>query len=109
MHFTVLTYEPTDRLPLAPAPNVDETKYIQNVICSSSAPSVTNLKAGPIEILTDYRGSVLYCAGGVTMYRIEPKSIGGNQYTGVPILGSDENVILTSDIGTFRATIKFSA
>lgn len=107
MKFTVVSTEPLVFNPLAPAPSVRDVDYISERLRSDEGPKVTDLMAGPIEVLADYRGSVLYCAGGVTVHRINPKTNGGNGMTSLPTQPIDEDVIISYTNGRVKAVVHF--
>ena len=65
------------------------------------------MNAGSIRILDNHRSWNLYCEGGVTVYRTNPKSQGGHGFAGEPIPGSTEDVDITCDSGVFKCTIKY--
>jgi hypothetical protein len=65
------------------------------------------MSAGCIRILDSYRGWNLYCEGGVTVYRTNPKSEGGNGLAGQPIPGTVEEVDISCESGVFACTIKY--
>ena len=56
--------------PLMPTPNVAEWEAIKACLAADTTPPVTDLLAEPLTFLATHRGSVLYCAGGVTVYRM---------------------------------------
>lgn len=108
MYFEVLSFEPMTYMPLLPAPNCTECDYITQCLRANSRPEITDLKtAGLIEILADYRGHMLYCSGGVSVYRCDPKTPGGHGRAGMPISGDEEKVNIMTRNGSFNATIKF--
>jgi hypothetical protein len=98
-----------DEFALAPTPNSAETSYIQQTIEESGVPPIHDLiGAGPLKILSGYRGWLLYCEGGVSIHRIAPKSQGGHGYAGGAIPGTEEDVELKSEaMGTFKARVRF--
>jgi hypothetical protein len=110
MKFTVLSADPIDLTkpqPLAPAPNVTETDYIHNALNSDQTDTITDLFAAPIEVITDYRGVMLYCAGGVGVHRTHSTTSGGNGFTSPPGPGVEEDVHISSTQGRFHARIRF--
>jgi hypothetical protein len=107
MKFTVVSFKPITVNPLVPAPSVRDVDYITEQLQSDTTPTITDLMAGPIEVLADYRGVMLYCAGGVSVHRINPLTHGGNGMTSLPIEPIDENVIISHINGRFEAVIHF--
>jgi len=109
MKVTVLSavpIDPAEPSALAPAPNVTETEYIWNLLRQDQTPPITDLFAAPIEVLTNYRGHMLYCAGGVGVHRIDPKTDGGNGMMCLPPPGMEEDAIVSSPQGRFRARVR---
>ena len=108
MKIIVMSLKPTEKTMLAPAPCVRETEYISEILKEDTTPPITNLQAQPLTVLTNYRGTMLYCAGGVSVHRVDPKTNGGNGFTSLPQGGDlDEDVIISSSIGKFSARVKF--
>ena len=110
MKVTVLSailIDPIEPSALGPAPNVTETEYIWNLLRQDRTPSITDLMEAPIEVITDYRGVMLYCAGGVDVHRTNPTTGGGNGLTSPPPPGTEENVIVSSPQGRFKARVRF--
>ncbi len=106
MRVTVLSYEPTNLSPLAPAPNVIEAGDIADILYMDTSPPVTDITASPIRILTSHRGVLLYCAGGVVIHRHESKTSWANGFSALP-RGATENVILTCHGSRFLARVLF--
>ena len=104
---TVLSCTRTDASPLTPAPNVHEATYIATLVNKDTSPLVTDLMAGPLTVLANHRGSLLYCAGGVTVYRINPTGMGGYGYSSLPLAGAEEDVSITCQMGGFYARVRF--
>lgn len=108
MFITVLSFEPMSYSPLTPAPNCTESEYISECLRTDTRPTITDLAtAGPIEIITDYRGSMLYCSGGVSVYRYSPRTFSGHGHVTLPSDGLEENVHIVTTFGNFDARIKF--
>jgi hypothetical protein len=107
MKFTVLSFKPITASPLAPAPSVRDVDYITEHLSHDTTPTITDLMAGPIEVLADYRGVMLYCEGGVSVHRINPLTHGGNGMTSAPAINSDEEVIISHVNGKFEAVVHF--
>lgn len=104
---TVLSYLPTNENPLGPAPNVNETAYIANILSQDTTPIVTDLMAGPLTVLTNHRGVLLYCAGGVTVHRTNPSGLGVNSYSSIPPTGTEEVVSISCKSGRFTGAVRF--
>jgi hypothetical protein len=107
MQITVLSFGPTTYCPLAPAPNVTETEAIMNAMKDKQGPAITDLMAQPINVLTTYRGQMLYCEGGVCAHRVNPQTEGGNGYVSMPPNDSEEDVIISCADGLFSARVRF--
>jgi hypothetical protein len=110
MKFTVLSAVPIDPLEqgaLAPAPNATESENIENILKQDQTPPITDIFAGPINIITDYRGHMLYCAGGVGVHRISPVTWGTNGYLNGPFPDMQEDVVISSPQGRFKARVRF--
>ena len=110
MKVTVLSAVPIDPIELGalgPAPNVTETETIWALLKQDQTPPITDLFAAPIEVITNYRGVMLYCAGGVGVHRTRPTTSGGNGLTSLPPPGSEEDVIVSSPQGRFNARVRF--
>jgi hypothetical protein len=106
-HLVVLSADPCEPKSLAPTPSVTETDAIVDALKAFPIPAVTNLLESPHRILWCYRGWNLYCAGGVTVYRDNPRSPGGNGYAGDPLPGSTEQVTINCASGWYRCQVKF--
>jgi len=104
---TVLSYLYSDFSPLGPAPNINETAYISDILSRDTTPMVTDLMAGPLTVLTDHRGVLLFCAGGVTVHRYNPTGTGGNGYFSLPSGGIEEQVIISWNGGRYKAVVRF--
>jgi hypothetical protein len=104
---TVLSYIRSDINPLAPAPNVHEAEYISNVMKQDTTLPVTDLMAGPLSVIMHHRGSLLYCAGGVTVHRYNPSTMGANGYSSMPSEGMEEQVIIMCSTGRYAGVVRF--
>jgi hypothetical protein len=108
MHIEVLSFEPTSSMMLMPTPNVTDSEYITQCLQVDKRPEITDLAtSGHIEILADYRGRILYCSGGISVYRYDPKTSGGNGCINIPFSEIEEDVHVISSVGTFNARVKF--
>jgi len=93
---------------LLPTPNVTEAAYIEEIMKADSTPQITELSVGSVlRCLTTYRGHVLYCAGGVTVYRMFPTTEGGNGRVCYPDNGHEEEVLIMSKPDWYVAYVKF--
>lgn len=106
MRVTILSYEPTNLSPLAPAPNVIEAGDIADILYTDTSQPITEITAIPLRVLTSHRGVLLYCAGGVVIHRHEPKTSWGNGFSALP-RGTTEDVILTCQGSRFLARVLF--
>lgn len=94
--------------PLEPTPNVTESEQIWDISQEDKTPPITDfVGAGPIKILTHYRGNMVYCAGCVSIHRVNSSTAACNGYSPFPPPGTVEDVILSSIIGKCRARIRF--
>jgi len=108
MYIEVLSFELLDGPALMPTPSCNESEYISLCLSANKRPTISDLaSAGSIEILADYRGAMLYCAGDVSVYRHEPKTPGGIGCVSPAPHGLEENVYMTTSVGDFYARIKF--
>jgi hypothetical protein len=102
-----MSFYPIDQVSLSPVPNVNETEYFSEILEKDDTPVITNLNGVHLTVLTTHRGKVLYCAGGVTVYRISPTSSGGNGHYNMPPHGTEETVDFETVNGRFRGQIIF--
>jgi hypothetical protein len=107
MALQILSFSPIDDNMLAPTPNVTETEYILEVTKNDETPRITNVEGVRLKILTTHRGTVLYCAGGVTVFRVSPDTISGNGYYAMPSPGTEETVHFSTPNGRFRGQAIF--
>ena len=108
MKFTVLSLTPVDGPRGLPgAPSARDWEGIKAALEGKQEPAVTDPMAQSIEILADYRGSLLYCTGGVYVHRDSPFTDGVNGYTYAPPSGTEEDVYLSCAGGKFSARIRF--
>lgn len=102
MELQVLSYTPLEFEYLSPAPSITTLDRISDTLNEDKSKPITNLTAAPIKILTNYRGHMLYCQGGVTVHRYAAEGI--NEYAISPIAGEEEDVIIN---GQFKARVKY--
>jgi hypothetical protein len=107
MTLQILSFSPVDWAMLAPAPNVTEAEYFSKILEKDETPTITNLDGVHLTVLTSHRGTVLYCAGGVTVYRMSPTSFGGNGHYSFPSPGTEETVEISTVNGRFRGQAIF--
>lgn len=108
MHIEILSLDATPISPLMPAPNVTEYEYISEYLRADTRPVIKDLAtAGLIEILANYRGYLLYCNGGVMVYRNNPKTPGGHGRVGMPEPGIEEDVFIVAKSGNFYAKVVY--
>lgn len=109
MTLQILSFYPIDcdDNRLYPAPNVTETEYICDITKKDETPTITNLDGVHLTVLTTHRGTMLYCAGNVTVYRIKPTTFGGNGYYEMPSPGTEETVEISTVNGRFRGQVIF--
>jgi len=92
---------------LCPAPNVQETEAIYNILSKDTSPRLEvepgKLINASLKILTGYRGSLLYLEGGLNIFRFEPKTLYGNGYTSPPTVG----LIETVKVGEWLAEVEY--
>ena len=73
---------------LAPAPSVRECDYIQECLNTDTTPLFTSpaeFIGKPLEVLTTYRGNLIYLEGGLSFHRTNPSTFGGNGMSSMPI------------------------
>lgn len=105
MLVTVLSAERLASQPLMPVPNVREAEEISQQI--GTVEPVSDIWSGPFTVLANYRGSVLYCTGGITVHRTNPLTHGGNGMLSNPVQGSEEDVNISMDNSDFTARVRF--
>ena len=103
----ILSFYPIDEAMLAPTPNVSETEYFLEILKKDETPKITNIEGVHLKVLTGHRGTVLYCAGGVTVCRISPTTFCGNGYYSMPSPGTEETVDFSTVNGRFRGQAIF--
>ena len=86
---------------LRPTPNVTEWEAIRACLDADKTPRLEHtpeaLKGKELKIITSYRSSLLWLAGGVVICRHSPKTDGGHGYAGWPPVGLKEDVIVGND------------
>lgn len=107
MQLTVWALAPRKHELLMPAPSLADWDYIYDIIKRDTTNPITDLMAQPLEVLTTYRGSLLYCGGGVTVHRIDPKSQSGNGLVSMPGVGIEEDVHINTVVGNYAARVRF--
>lgn len=84
MFATILSLEPTEFMPLVPAPSVADYEYIGAAYEQYPA-NAKGLMDGALAVVADYRGSMLYLENGASMYRLDTGALGANGYLGAPV------------------------
>ena len=107
MALQILSVYPIDHPALAPVPNVTEAEYFSKILEKDETPVITNLNGAHLTVLANHRGTVLYCAGDVTVYRVNPTTFGGNGMYALPSLGTEETVEISTANGNFRGQAIF--
>ena len=105
MTLQILSFYPIDHETLAPVPNVTESEYFSKILEKDETPVITDLQGVHLKVLTGHRGTVLYCAGDVTVYRVNPTTYGGNGMYAVPSPGTEETVEISTAHGRFRGRL----
>jgi hypothetical protein len=86
---------------LRPTPNVTEWEAIRATLDADTSPRLErtpeDLQDKELEIITSYRSSLLWLAGGVVICRHAPNTEGGHGYAGWPPIGLKEEVLLGED------------
>lgn len=108
MKLTVLSFSEAAYNLLAPAPSVQESERICESMRLDSAPPVTNLDGAQVTVLDDYRGHMLYCSGGVTVYRSDPTTNGGNGLVSLPGPGVEEAATIFWNGKRYSARVRFA-
>jgi hypothetical protein len=107
MTLQLLSFYPIDHETLAPVPNVTESEYFSKILEKDETPTITNLDGVRLKALTSHRGTILYCAGDVTVYRVNPTTYGGNGMYALPSPGTEETVEISTANGNFRGQAIF--
>ena len=107
MALQILSVYPIDQPTLAPVPNVTEAEYFSKILEKDETPTITNLDGVHLKVLTGHRGTILYCAGDVTVYRVSPTTYGGNGMYAMPSPGTEETVDFLTVNGMFRGQVIF--
>ena len=81
-HIIALTQK-LEYTPLLPAPNVTEGSHMHSVLNEVKFTD-EDLLNGPIPVVYQYRGSLLYLENGDLVYRYKPRTSGGNGYVSLP-------------------------
>jgi len=96
-----LSFRPCNVGLLRPAPSVMDYEEIHTALDADLSPRLeptpTDLQDMELRILTSYRSSLIWLAGGVVIYRHAPKTRGGAGYAGWPPVGLMEEVIVEDD------------
>lgn len=96
-----MSFRPSTFGGLRPAPSVVDYEEIHAALDADLSPHLesnpTDLQEMELRILTSYRSSLIWLAGGVVIYRHAPKTRGGGGYSGWPPSGLKEEVLLGDD------------
>jgi hypothetical protein len=85
---------------LAPAPSVRDCDEMKEIFAADATPRFTSMAefiGAPLELLTTYRGWLIYLAGGVSLHRTNPSTDGGNGYCCLPDRNVTEKAIMQWD------------
>jgi L-aminopeptidase/D-esterase-like protein len=107
MALQITSFTPIEENMLAPTPNVSETEYFSEILKKDETPRITDVEGVHLKVLTSHRGTVLYCAGGVTVFRVNPGTFCGNGYYAMPSPGTEETVHFSTPNGRFRGQAIF--
>lgn len=101
MYVEVISTSIINDHPLFPAPGVRDMEHLSNVSLTSKS-----LQSGPLEVIMNYRGVLLYLENGAQVYRSSPSSESNNGFTGTPV--TDEDVFISYLDVMYNARVKFS-
>jgi hypothetical protein len=107
MALQITSFTPIEDNMLAPTPNVSETEYFSEILKKDETPRITDVEGVHLKVLTSHRGTVLYCAGGVTVFRVNPGTFCGNGHYVMPSPGTEETVHFSTPNGRFRGQAIF--
>jgi hypothetical protein len=97
-HVKFLSFRPITIGNLRPTPNVTEAEAIHATVTADTTPRLEPtpeaLQDQELKILTSYRSSLIWLAGGVVICRHAPNTEGGHGYAGWPPKGLKEEVLL---------------
>jgi len=100
-HVKFLSFRPCTLGTLRPAPSVTDCEEMSAAIEADTSPredpTPNGLQDKKLKIITSYRSSLMWLAGGVGIYRNAPNTRGGNGYAGWPPTGLVEEVIVDDD------------
>jgi len=83
---------------LCPAPGMRDWEYMKEFLDADTTPRIESLAeiiGAPLELLTSYRGSLIYLAGGVTFNRTNPTTTGANGHMSLPTANVTEHGMMT--------------
>lgn len=95
---------------LAPAPSCRDWDYMKAFLDADTTPrieSVAEILGAPLELLTTYRGNMVYLAGGVSFHRCNPSTMGGNGHTSLPTSNCIEEGTMTWQGVTYQIEAEF--
>lgn len=61
----------------------------------------------PLELLTTYRGNLIYLAGGIEVHRHAPSTTGGNGYSSLPTSNVTEKASMQWEGVTYHIDAEF--
>lgn len=95
---------------LCPAPSCRDWDYMKEFLDADTTPrieSVAEVLGTPLELLTTYRGNMVYLAGGVSFNRTHPSTHGGNGHTSLPTSNCIEKGTMTWEGITYLIDAEF--
>ena len=95
---------------LCPAPSHRDWDYMKEFLDADTTPrieSIAEILGAPLELLTTYRGNLVYLAGGVSFNRTNPTTTGGNGYLSLPTTNVTEHALMTWQGVTYRIEAEF--
>lgn len=95
---------------LCPAPSVRDWEYIKEFLDADTTPRIESLAeiiGTPLELLTSYRGWLVYLSGGVSFNRTDPTTNGGNGYICLPTVNVTEQGMMTWEGITYLIEAEF--
>ena len=95
---------------LCPAPSCRDWDYMKEFLDADTTPrieSVAEVLGIPLELLTTYRGSLVYLAGGVSFSRSNPTTTGANGHLSLPTTNVTEHGMMTWQGVTYLIDAEF--
>lgn len=100
----------TDMGNLFPAPSSRDWEYMKEFLDADTTPrieSLTEIIGAPLELLTTYRGWLVYLAGGVSFNRSNPTTNGGNGLVSLPTTNVTEQGTMIWEGITYQIEAEF--